>query len=446
MDDRHFEATQGLVAEIKRIVAGLHRQPAGAILSCAFAKDLFVTGCLRFLEDAVPERKPLAYGDLLLTEFWFPFERVDALLDGIASGTAVVDRRPLGKSSSGGYIRRVLENTASGWPEWQARVGLDGAQQRAEVAGRLTHDPVIAFGNPPFMNPFHAVGDWVFGDVRSWSSTSVRSDEITVWIPDTRGRFLQSEWIPGRVRLNLDLRADAPAVQVQFRFLGSRSVRAALVGATAAVEHEVPEDAESVVAFLVHERSELLGQVNLGRWSQPPPESSDEPLTVAGQTKKDIAECEGPYVEFKEFVKLKDSKEAELERTIVAFANTGGGRLYLGVRDDRTLQGNTAAREAGKEVDVEKSVAALARRLESEIANWIKPERPPIVVHHVELSGNAVIAVHVSRGDQVYSTNDETIYVRRGANSAKASVSDIRELIGSVAGFRGPVTSKRRSR
>lgn len=233
---------------------------------------------------------------------------------------------------------------------------------------------------------------------------------------------------------------------MQFRFLGSRSVPAAVVGATAAVEHEVPEDAESVVAFLVHERSELLGQVNLGRWSQPPPERTDESLTVAEQAKKDIAECEGDYVEFKEFVKLKDSKEAELERTIVAFANTAGGRLYIGVRDDRTLQGNTAAREAGKEADVEKSIAALARRLESEVANWIKPERPPIAVHRVDLSGNPVIAVHVNSGEQVYSTNDETIYVRRGATSAKASVSDIRELIGSVAVFRISVSSKRRPR
>ncbi|QRR02663.1 AlbA family DNA-binding domain-containing protein [Dyadobacter sandarakinus] len=48
-----------------------------------------------------------------------------------------------------------------------------------------------------------------------------------------------------------------------------------------------------------------------------------------------VKKGEGEHVEFK----LKSSHPEKIVRELVAFANTGGGRLFVGVGDDRTIKG-----------------------------------------------------------------------------------------------------------
>lgn len=428
-DDKYFSDTKTLLDAVNGIFTRLHRSPAGGVLACAFWGDRYVAGSLGLVEEIRNPRAALDYRDLHLREVWIPKDSVMQLLQELEAGTARVDGKLLGVAKGGGNIRRNLRDTSSGWPEWQIEIRHENAAARSELARELPHDPVVSFGRPPYLNAFHAINEWVFGVVRSWDDTHVKADEFRISVPDTRARFVTSEWAPGRLHLEIERNVSPEDVQVQLRFLGSRATQAAVLPVNeSAIDRDVPEDTESVVGFLVHASGDHLATTTVGRWSQPLVNEPDHALSISERAAVEIAAGEGPYVEFKEFVKPKDSKEEEIERTLVAFANTGGGRLYVGVKDDRTLQGGLAAREAGKEPDVDKSVAVLARRIETEIANWIKPEKPRVLVHKVEVSGCPVLAVHVEEGDRIYSTHDETICVRRGSSSAKASVAEIREL------------------
>lgn len=428
MGDEYFKDTGTLLDAVNGVFTQLHRVPAGGVLACAFWDDRFVTGSLAMVEEPRGARSPLTYRNLDLREEWIPSGAIMPLLRELEAGSARVDGKLLRQTKGGGYLRRALGETSSGWPEWQVEIRHENAAETSEFTRSFPHDAVVSFGSPPYLNPFHAINEWVFGTVRSWDATHVKADEFSVWIPDTRARFVASEWVPGRLRLEIETNVPPEQLQVQLRFLGSSTHPTALLPVTRNVEQDVPEDAESIVAFLIHSSGDHLATASVGRWSRPVAKETDAPTSIAERAAVEIAGGEGPYVEFKEFVKPKDPKEEEIERTIVAFANTGGGRLYVGVKDDRTLQGSLAAREAGKEPDVEKSIAVLARRIETEIANWIKPERPRVLVHKVELSGCPVLAVHVEEGERVYSTHDETICVRRAATSAKASVAEIREI------------------
>jgi predicted HTH transcriptional regulator len=153
-------------------------------------------------------------------------------------------------------------------------------------------------------------------------------------------------------------------------------------------------------------------------------------MTPEEIAKKDLAGGEGRHVEFKEFVRLKDPKEAELERTLVAFANSGGGRLYIGVSDDHTCQGIVAAKEAAKEPnDGERALEILARRLDTEIASWVRPERPPMEIKKLELDGRPFLAVHVAEGRTLLSTRDDFVFVRKDASTVRATIEEIRDLL-----------------
>ena len=54
-----------------------------------------------------------------------------------------------------------------------------------------------------------------------------------------------------------------------------------------------------------------------------------------------VKKGEGEHVEFK----LKSNHPEKIVRELVAFANTGGGKLFVGVGDDKSLKGLKDAEE-----------------------------------------------------------------------------------------------------
>jgi ATP-dependent DNA helicase RecG len=89
-----------------------------------------------------------------------------------------------------------------------------------------------------------------------------------------------------------------------------------------------------------------------------------------------IAEGEGLSVEFKEKYTPK------IDRDLVAFANTKGGRILLGVKDDGTLVGEK-----------------LTNRLKAEIQTLARQCDPPLDIHQLIQMGQVVV-VEVMPGEE----------------------------------------------
>ena len=126
---------------------------------------------------------------------------------------------------------------------------------------------------------------------------------------------------------------------------------------------------------------------------------------------------EGPMVEFKrEF-----SKRAL--KTIVAFANTNGGVLYLGIEDDGSVCG----------LD---DPDAVLLAVTNAIRDSVKPNPSMIAeCEKVEFEGKTVVGVRVERGvDRPYYLADkgmrpEGVYVREGAASYMACEAEIAAML-----------------
>ena len=67
----------------------------------------------------------------------------------------------------------------------------------------------------------------------------------------------------------------------------------------------------------------------------------------AAELREVVARGEDSYVEFKE----ESAHPDDLAATIVAFANTDGGRLILGVADEKQIPGSTDADRLMQRVD-----------------------------------------------------------------------------------------------
>ena len=122
-------------------------------------------------------------------------------------------------------------------------------------------------------------------------------------------------------------------------------------------------------------------------------------------------------------VELKQEFTADIKKEVVAFANTHGGTVYVGIADDGRIVG---VRTADK----------VLLQIVNIIRDAIKPDVTLFTDCAVEHSeGHAIIKVSVQRGtDRPYYLADKGlrpagVYVRHGTASVPASDDAIRQMI-----------------
>lgn len=117
-----------------------------------------------------------------------------------------------------------------------------------------------------------------------------------------------------------------------------------------------------------------------------------------------LAEGEGQRLEFKQTL-------SRLDREIVAFANSAGGTVLVGVED------------AGAVVGVDTS-----NRVRSEIQAIARNCDPPVAIE-VARPAHGVLEVVVAEGAQKPYRCKEGFYLRQGATTQKLSTAEIRQLV-----------------
>lgn len=124
-----------------------------------------------------------------------------------------------------------------------------------------------------------------------------------------------------------------------------------------------------------------------------------------------IAQGEDSYTEFKE----ESAHPDDLAATIVAFANTEGGRLILGVSDDKQVVGVT-------------DTDHLMQRIDNIATQNVQP---PLVCtqEKIRLEDQNILVVHVPKGpERPYRTNRGVYYIRTASGRRQASRQELLRL------------------
>jgi Schlafen, AlbA_2 len=152
-----------------------------------------------------------------------------------------------------------------------------------------------------------------------------------------------------------------------------------------------------------------------------------------------LARGEGEYIEFKEWLppEREHSKSYELLKTACAFANTGGGVLYIGVTDELEICGVSRELHRWKPKMKSEELRALYA---TEISRLIDQGVSPPIRISVEWVSHA--GFHVLRVDipasvvpNHYIVESNHTFVRRGANCKLATPQDIQALANSSRSF-----------
>lgn len=124
-----------------------------------------------------------------------------------------------------------------------------------------------------------------------------------------------------------------------------------------------------------------------------------------------------------ETIECKAILNNDFKKEIIAFANTNGGTIYVGIADDGTFIGIE---------DIEKEMEKISHM----IHDSIRPDLIPYTKIEKEVMNHRdVIKITVLRGDKrPYHIRDKGlkpsgVYVRHGVSSQPASEDAIREMV-----------------
>lgn len=403
------------------LCTALHR-PEGAADWMLLCARLVLSPSVEF------PRPARCYPGLLLIEEWLPRDKVFSCLS--VEGQNLVFEvagdhasRHLFEYSSG--ERRDTQNhvmSHSGFAETEVYF-----ESRPLRQINVDHRPAVAVGAPPYVSISDAAADWCLGKRARDTANFNDRGRLLVVAPEVRARIdkavVRNGLLSLEVKTNAETRGevqvvfgalspwDAPAEDVRVE---SRLIREA---SSNLCQFEVPGEATVVNIYVVDESSALMAHFSSWRETI---EAPDSRASNSHGAESEVAEGENEQVEMKPWPSKSDqrnNKLKEMTRTVVAFANTHGGRLYVGVDDDLTPQGLAPLASVGATPDA--MLDEVRRILDREFRNGIVPV-PRFTISTALVRGQSVMIVRVEKGTRTpYATTNSEIYIRKGASSRR---------------------------
>jgi len=244
-------------------------------------------------------------------------------------------------------------------------------------------------------------------------------NELLTILPDTRARVSDARWDRDELVVHVEANCEPDDLELHAVFQDSAKRRYESKRAPPSeVRMKVPDDAGGIWLSLIHSSSARLGESYLNEAYRSIRDEQDT-TPLEQQVRRDIAGGENERVEYKPFIKRNEHKEWEIVETVIAFANTQGGRVLLGVDDNRRLLGQGQMLAALPPEEKGRDATARMR----DWANKLLTDRckpiPPFSVHLLEIDGDPVGVIDVKRGhERPYCVQHRNlVYVRKGASN-----------------------------
>jgi hypothetical protein len=332
----------------------------------------------------------------------------------------------------------------SGTPQWELRP-LPAENPYMEAAGwvairrlpdniTLGQQPLARPGMPYYADDADAVGEWSRLRV-SHGNAEIAIKKLHILLPERRAYIDQHAWSGDGEWLTLTISGSeiqrgrhwvqgASWVGKQKQYLGEAvnegQVRFAVAPGATRLELVLMNDDERL--FDRHAENNFPGY---------PSERSflaDRPRSGPGEhgLAQALQEGEGRTVEFKQWVDIKvpnndlKAKFHQVVKTVVAFANTAGGAIYIGVDDNSSVVGVDEDIQAWGEAPPGNCIDAYCLALRTKIKNSVEGQVDLDVGHGLFESRRIIfVQVGVARHGAVTVQSEPYIFFRRVGGSNK---------------------------
>lgn len=368
------------------------------------------------------------YGDIVLIDEWIPHAELPSRLNRLSAGIDTVnDFYPIKSVLSFEAVRSEItrsnrhfhnpvvhaNSSASGWPEHNYQLSFLAQEQY-----KLPYGLLAKRGLQPYDDSREAVHNWVWGDLRPWNSSFdvLYTGKLVLIRPNYKGRIGEARWNGDQIQLRIESLMDKFDLYLQAIFtlpFHERQFKEIHIKKNE-LNLDLPSGARAIELILLGDDDSMLSKIILRRAGEI---FHADKLVSSGEStaEQEIQGGENQYVEFKSFIPVGDTvSQHDLIETVVAFANQGQGRIYVGVDNNGSPLGNQRALSSLKR-NVDNPAKVIKDNIEAWIIEKIKP-MPNFEIYTISYQEAPVIIVEISsKQGAVYSTHTNEIYIRKGS-------------------------------
>jgi hypothetical protein len=235
----------------------------------------------------------------------------------------------------------------------------------------------------------------------------------------TKQQIALAEWLPGEVRVQF-VEDTLPKYQFDLLFWEPARVTASqsLKGPSREVKAPVPSGTTTVVGHLLNS-SGAIAQSFVLRAPYTFVGDAKSSLSYEQQVRADILAGESENREMKAFFnpdQNKDMRDRVLDSAI-AFANTSGGHIYVGVEDHGELSGNSKLVRA---IRADATPEGCAREVSTKLRKYIIENTRPVVdvsAAEMKIGTEWVVRLSVQRSQEIVSAHTNHVFIRSGASN-----------------------------
>lgn len=359
-------------------------------------------------DEAVPEDIEYDYGDYLIIrkqvsiDYFFDF--LEKIKNGKELGIHPIENHVLKMGDWDG--RFVSSNMDWGFvqPDFPT-LYFQGRLNRDSV-GNIVQDHLVGNNNPPYPTADKAIAH-LFNLRITWGFTE---PAFVIIVPDMRARIKQITISDKKIRVEIESKKfKTSELLVQMYVSGEKLIKTENLEVNNNFsEFFFEKDPEEILVCLSTKSGEIVDQKEISlKYLQA--DSSVKIETPAYSLHEIIKSGEGKHVEFKS--KL-DHPEPFIT-SVISFANTDGGRIFVGVDDYGDIIGVKKPEE-----------------IESKIMNWVAQYSDPRIDVHTYFSnelGTLVVEVPVGK-ERPYYLKTGGCFIRHGATDRQATRVEVENM------------------
>ena len=386
---------------------------------------------------ATPSRR---YASAVLYEDWLTANECRGFIDEIQAGQVVFGDINIARNCNPTWRmeRLPLKNT------YMARAGLCVTTPFQERSAGIAQGPLLAVGEPYYPGLHEAAGHWLPFPVYHGNSDA-RNHEMIFLLPEFRAFFADAKLRNGVLEVGVGgTETASAALTVKGAYWNNDAMhhfeeavqqgmaRIPIAGDTYRLEY-VLMDADGCVYDFQQENRFNESGLGIHRLDSAAQDRTRQVLTAC-------LDGEGMHNEFKPFIEVakaigpKDQKTKlrQIVTSVIAFANTQGGCIYIGIDDECGLEGISEALQKWAKKEVSDEVAdhycrALTARLRDHLIGDIHMRISHVTVHGVLV---VVVDVSPSNAKPVMVKDDNILYVRAGANNKQLPPDQWQSVLG----------------
>lgn len=381
-----------------------------------------------------PPKDELDYRSVRLCEDWVPMH---ALVDALRKDCLQLSKLSFIIKTNQG-AERTFHSSNNSFHRNPGHLYLLGWQDHVSF---VNQDVLLGHKLPYYPDLTAAIRGWT--ELADYSESHSYSGKLLLFVPECRAYINKLDRSGEILRLGISrLSSDITDLRIKGaywpRLPDTQYERIDVdVPAANSVELPISKDSSRLELFLIGPNDTLYDYHREGRW---PTEgiasvlAADRALSSNEKiVEQAIRSGEGVNVEFKPYLDVTHKKTDELIRTVIAFANTQGGNVLIGVDDDCQVIG--IEQELVKRYrDTTRDLAECASRYLGEVLQLIKSRVVPTVdveLATVFVADHRVLLVKVAAGDDrpYREARNEHFYVRRGASNVHPNNEELRGLV-----------------